>query len=95
VLIHYGSFETTFLRKMGERYGEPLEGSPAAVAIKSAINILSFMFAQVYFPTYSNGLKEIAGWLGHGWSHKNASGTQSIIWRVQWQESGHLPPSKN
>jgi predicted RecB family nuclease len=95
VLIHYGSFETTFLKRMGERYGEPLEGSPAALAIKSAINILSFMFAQVYFPTYSNGLKEIAGWLGHSWSHKNPSGAQSIIWRVQWQESGQPDAKQN
>ena len=34
VLIHYGSYETTFLKRMCERYGEPSEGSAAAKAIQ-------------------------------------------------------------
>jgi predicted RecB family nuclease len=87
VLIHYGSFETVFLKRMAERYGEPLEGSGAANAIKSALNLVSFLFAQVYFPTYSNALKEISAWLGYKWSSTTASGTQSIIWRMNWEQS--------
>ncbi len=87
VLIHYGSFETTFLKRMSERYGEPAEGSPAAQVFKSAINLVSFIFAQIYFPTYSNGLKDIGTWLGSKWSSANASGAQSIIWRMNWQAS--------
>ncbi len=88
VLIHYGSFETIFLRKMCERYGGPTEGSPAARTIKSAVNLLSFIFAQIYFPTYSNGLKDVGAWLGCKWSSANASGAQSVIWRMNWQQSG-------
>ena len=57
VLIHYGSFETMFLKRMCDRYGGPPEDSAAAKAIASSINLLSVIFAQVYFPTYSNGLK--------------------------------------
>jgi len=87
VLIHYGSFETVFLKRMAERYGEPLEGSAAAKAIKSALNLLSFLFAQVYFPTYSNALKDIGAWLGCKWSSITPSGTQSIIWRTNWEHS--------
>jgi predicted RecB family nuclease len=64
VLIHYGSYETAFLKRMGERHGKPHEGSVAAKAIKAAVNLLSVIFAKVYFPTFSNGLKEIAGHLG-------------------------------
>jgi predicted RecB family nuclease len=37
VLIHYGSYETTFLKRMGESYGEPMEGSGAAKAIESVL----------------------------------------------------------
>ncbi|RPI09274.1 MAG: hypothetical protein EHM71_06430, partial [Zetaproteobacteria bacterium] len=40
VLIHYGSFETTFLKRMCARYGAPPEGSAAATAIASAVNLL-------------------------------------------------------
>ena len=50
VLIHYGSYETTFLRRMRERYGEPPADSVAAATIGAAVNLLSVIFAQVYFP---------------------------------------------
>ena len=50
LLIHYGSFETTFLRRMCQRYGELPEESILASAIRSAVNLLSVVFAQVYFP---------------------------------------------
>jgi len=90
VLIHYGSFETTFLKRMCDRYGGPPADSPAAIAIVSSINILSVVFAQVYFPAYSNSLKEIAKYLGFEWTAPSSSGLQSIVWRHQW-ESSHSP----
>jgi len=88
VLIHYGSFETTFLRRMSERYGEPSGDSRVAKVLATAINLVSVIFAQIYFPTYSNGLKDVGAWLGCKWSGVNASGAQSIIWRMRWQNSG-------
>jgi len=87
VLIHYGRFETTFLRSMTKRYGTLPEGSVAANAIKSAVNLLSVIFGQTYFPCYSNGLKDISTFLGFEWSEPNASGTQAILWRENWQNS--------
>jgi len=84
VLIHYGSYETVFLRRMCERYGEPLKGAVVAGAIQAAVNLLSVTFARVYFPTFSNGLKEIAGYLGFRWSDSTATGLQSIRWRHEW-----------
>ncbi len=63
-LIHYGSYETIFLRRMCDRYGRPPEGSQTSTAVDHPINILSFVYAQVYFPTHSNGLKEITGYSG-------------------------------
>ncbi len=87
VLIHYGSFETTFLKRMYQKYGEPVEGSRLAEAISSAVNLLSVTFAKVYFPTFSNGIKEIARYLRFEWENQG-SGLQSIIWRSQWEASG-------
>ncbi len=84
VLIHYVSYETIFLRRMCERYGEPLKGSLVANAIEAAVNLLAVTFARVYFPTFSNGLKEIAGYLGFRWSDSAAAGLQSIRWRHEW-----------
>jgi predicted RecB family nuclease len=74
VLIHYGSYETTFLRLLRKR-------SAADQAIRSAVNLLAVIFSQVYFPTYSNGLKEIAGWLGFKWTDSGLSGKQAIACR--------------
>ncbi len=87
VLLHYGSYETTFLKKMCDRYGGPIEGSAAAKAISSSLNVVSVVFAKVYFPTYSNGLKEIARFLGFEWADRSSSGLQSIIWRDDWESS--------
>jgi hypothetical protein len=87
MLIHYGSFETKFLKKMCDRYGSPPDGSVAAVAIASSLNLLSPIFATVYFPTYSNGLKENARFLGFEWSDPTADGHQSIVWRHLWEQS--------
>jgi predicted RecB family nuclease len=88
VLIHYGSFEATFLKRMVQKYGERVEDSRVAEAISSAVNLLSVMFAKVYFPTFSNGIKEIARYLEFEWENPAGSGLQSIIWRRQWETSG-------
>ena len=88
VLIHYGSFEKTFLKAMCRRYGAPPEDSAAAKAIGSSVNLLSAIYARVYFPAYSNGLKEIARFLGFEWTNPSSSGLQSVVWRHQWEASG-------
>ena len=86
-LIHYGSYETIFLKRMCERHGRPPEGSQAATAVDRATNLLSFIYAQIYFPTYSNGLKEITGYLGFRWSGSLTSGLETIVWRHRWEAS--------
>ncbi len=93
VLVHYGSYETTFLRRMSERYGGPPESSAATRAIRAAVNLLSVIFARVYFPTFSNGLKDLAGFLGFKWSETSASGLCSLTWRADWEQF-HRPELK-
>jgi predicted RecB family nuclease len=88
VLIHYGSYEATFLKRMKERYKGLRQHPAAAKAIGSALNLLKVIFAQVYFPTYSNSLKEIGALLGVEWQVQLMSGVQSIAWRDMWETSG-------
>jgi predicted RecB family nuclease len=95
VLIHYGSYETTFLKRMGDRYGNVTESSAAAEAIKAALNLLSIIFARVYFPTFSNGLKEIAGYLGFRWSDSAITGTETIRLRHEWAASRARGPKSS
>jgi predicted RecB family nuclease len=86
-LIHYGSYETQFLKRMRTRY--PNIGNPAFLEqlTKSALNLLSPIYAHVYFPTYSNSLKEVARYLGFGWSDSTSSGLTALVWRSQWESS--------
>jgi predicted RecB family nuclease len=87
VLVHYGHYERGFLRQMSERYEGTSRGSAVNGAIESSVNILSTIFGQVYFPTPSNSLKDIARSLGFIWSEPNASGSKSIAWRYEWEHS--------
>ena len=87
ILMHYGSYEITFLKRMCDRYGGPPKDSIVDKAIMSSVNLLSVIYARVYFPTYSNSLKEVARFLGFEWNNPLASGLQSIVWRSQWETS--------
>jgi predicted RecB family nuclease len=85
VLVHYGRFETAFVKRMCSRYGNPPGGSQMAKALGSMVNLVSDLFARIYFPTLSNGLKEIAEYLGFTWSTPIPSGVQTIPWRYEWE----------
>lgn len=87
-LIHYGSYETIFLKRMKERYPDVVEDTSFLdQLIAQSINLVSIIYAQIYFPTYSNGLKEIAQYLGFRWSDDKASGLNTLIWRSMWEYS--------
>jgi predicted RecB family nuclease len=88
VLIHYGAYETSFLKRLASRHPAlPPDIAYVDALMKRAVNLLATTYAQIYFPTYSNGLKEVARHLGFQWSHPSASGLQSVIWRQQWEET--------
>jgi hypothetical protein len=50
-------------------------------------NLLQVIYGQIYFPTYSNSLKEIANYLGFRWSQNTPSALDSIMWRIKWEAS--------
>jgi predicted RecB family nuclease len=85
-LIHYGSYETVFLKRMKERYGTGGKNAGLVAQLSAqAVNLLSVIYGQIYFPTYSNGLKEIAQYLGFRWSDEAASGANALMWRSKWE----------
>jgi hypothetical protein len=55
--------------------------------VENSVNILSIIYPAIYFPTYGNGLKAIANYLGFNWTSKDASGKQSVLWRLQWEKT--------
>ncbi len=56
----------------------------------SAVNLLSVIYGHVFFPTYSNSLKEVARYLGFRWSGSAASGLTALLWRSQWESSREI-----
>ena len=87
-LVHYGAYETRFLRTMKKRYvTEPDEGEFVDRLIGSSVNLVACIYGRVYFPTYSNSLKEVAGHLGYAWAWPHASGASSVLMRRTWELS--------
>src|SRR5262249_50750780 len=59
-----------------------------AAILARCLNVLSLIRSHVYFPVYSNGLKDVAGRLGFAWTDPKASGLQSVVWRRRWEQAG-------
>jgi predicted RecB family nuclease len=78
----YGSYEREFLKRM--RKAASSKGEVDRV-LDALVNVLSLVYSHVYFPCYSNGLKDVAGCLGCSWTEPEASGVQSIAWRRRWE----------
>jgi len=87
VILHYGSFETEFFERMGKRYGLSIQVILDRNGNQTPVNLLSIILGQVYFPTYTNSLKDIASWLGFAWSDSSPIGLNSIACRCAWERS--------
>ena len=86
VLIHYGSYETDFLKTLNERHGNQLQGQ-LDNATNNAVNLLSQLLDEIYFPTFSNSLKDIGTWLGFTWSEASPVGVNSMACRSAWEST--------
>ena len=81
-IYHYGNYESKAIETLGKRYNTNV------TQIKSRlINIVDSIYGKIYFPVYSNRLKEIGNYIGAKWSSANASGIQSLVWRYQWNDT--------
>jgi predicted RecB family nuclease len=93
-ILHYGGYETVALRRMKARLPECLHPKIDAI-LERATNVLSVIHPHIYFPTYSNGLKDIGRFLGCQRTHENATGLQTIVWRKGWEANGALDLKAN
>lgn len=85
-LFHYGSYEKTYITRMLKKYPSP-ESPIAEGWISASINVLGLIRTNVYFPAYSNGLKDVATYLGATWGEGINSGIECIARRLRWEES--------
>jgi predicted RecB family nuclease len=78
----HGGYERAFLKRM--RRNSKRKKLVDRI-VDRLVNVLGIIYTHFYFPTYTNGLKEIGSVLGCTWSDEHASGIQSILWRRHWE----------
>ncbi len=83
-MYHYGSFETRALRRF-DRRTKHSHSSEIELVLERAFNVLSLLSLNVYPPTYTNQLKDIAYFLGFKWSNEDLFGTGSVFVRQKWE----------
>jgi predicted RecB family nuclease len=83
-IFHFGEYERVALLRMKAKLPECLRPTIDAL-VERATNVLSVIHPHIYFPTYSNSLKDIGRFLGFERANENATGLQSILWRKSWQ----------
>ena len=76
VIYHYAHYEKTNLTKMMEKY--EIDEATKKTVLDHLIDVHKVATDSVAFPTYGNGLKQIAAYLDFRWRHKDVSATESI-----------------
>ncbi|MCG6137630.1 MAG: IS66 family transposase [Nostoc sp. LLA-1] len=82
-IYHYGSYESRAISKLAKRYETSSE-----TLIQRLVNVNGYIHGNIYFPVYSNSLKDIGSFIGATWTSPVASGIQSLVWQHYWRETG-------
>src|SRR5262245_59376971 len=83
-IYSYGSYEAAWLKRMRKHARRKAH---ADQVLARTSNVLAVIYRHVYFPVYSNGLKDVARHLGFAWTEQDASGLQSLVWRAAWEKT--------
>lgn len=84
-LFHYGSYDSRALKRAASRL--PTQSQLKQIANTCSTNVLSQIYSRIYFPTRSNSLKDIAGYLGHVWRTPGVTGLDAMGWRGRWEST--------
>ena len=53
--------------------------------IETSVNLVGCIYGKIYFPTFSNSLKEVGRYLGFEWAWPRASGAAAPLLRRAWE----------
>jgi hypothetical protein len=85
-IVTYGAYETRFLRQMKARYTRaPEDVELVDRLIGTSVNLVGCIYGKIYFPTFSNSLKEVGRYLGFEWHWLQASGAAAPLLRRLWE----------
>ena len=84
VVYHWHNYERTHIQRLVERYGLSTEAEPILANMRDLYKDATSNFA---FPTYGNGLKEIAAYIGYKWKHADVNAMESIALYFQYVQN--------
>jgi predicted RecB family nuclease len=85
-IVHYGAYESRFLRHMRKRSKPTAEDAEFVDrVVNGSLNLLASIYGRIYFPTFSNSLKDVARWLGFEWTWRHAMGGAATLLRRCWE----------
>ena len=71
---------------MRQRYPNTIRNKRQLNAVlDGSRNLLKSIYASIYFPTFTNGLKDVASYLGFNWSDPTLTGSRAAVFRRQWE----------
>ena len=88
-VFHFGDYDTTALKLIKPRLSDSHQ-KQLDVILEKSTNVLSALYPHVYFPTFSNSLKDIARLAGGACPTQNGTGLHSIIWRTELEAQHDL-----
>jgi hypothetical protein len=83
-VFHFGDYDTVALKRVQPQLSDNNQ-LQIDMVLRKCTNVLSAIYPHVYFPTFSNSLKEIAGYLVGDSPGLRTTGLETIIWRNEWE----------
>ena len=89
IIYHWHHYERVHLERLAERYG--LSEKIRKVIFSNMRDLYRDAVSSFAFPTYGNGLKEVASYMGYKWKHPDVNALESITFYLRYVED----PDKN
>ncbi len=84
IIYHWHNYERWHMGKLGKRHG--LEEELETLLLPHMIDLHKMATRAYVFPTYGNGLKDIAGFLGFKWRHDDINALDAIAYYLKYQD---------
>lgn len=84
VIYHWHNYERYHVKQLGERHG--LIKEVETLLFPHMIDLHKLATKAFVFPTYGNGLKDIADFLGFKWRHEDINALDAIAYYLKYQE---------
>ncbi|MFC1939458.1 TM0106 family RecB-like putative nuclease [Chloroflexota bacterium] len=85
IIYHWHSYEKTHLERLAERHG--ISDEARELLFGNLRDLYRDSVSCFAFPTYSNGLKDVAKYMGYNWRHADVNALESIALYFQYTEN--------